>query len=184
MVYAIVACEIGFWVLIALGLLARYPLGMPRLGLVLLALTPAVDVALLVFTVVDLRSGGQPGLAHGLAALYLGFSVMFGKRAIAWADRMYRRKVRGEDVAEPDAGSKLHKEWVDFGRAIVAAGIAAAVLELCVVIAGGGPEALALRDWYPRLGLVLAIWFVTGPVGVLLTPGGRRGAPATGPIGN
>lgn len=184
MVYAIVACEIGFWVLIALGLLARYPLGMPRLGLVLLALTPAVDVALLVFTVVDLRSGGQPGPAHGLAALYLGFSVVFGKRAIAWADRAYRRRVRGESVAGPTAASPLRKEAADFGRAVVAAAIAAAVLELCVLIAGGGPEALALRDWYPRLGLVLAIWFVTGPVWVLLTPGGRRGAPATGPIGN
>ena len=176
MVYAIIACEIGFWVLIALGLLARYPLGMPRLGLVLLALTPAVDVALRVFTVVDLRSGGQPGLAHGLAALYLGFSVVFGKRAIAWADRAYRRRVRGERVEEPADGSKLRKEWVDFGRAIVAAGIAAAVLELCVLIAGGGPEALALRDWYPRLGLVLAIWFVTGPLWVMLSPRERRAA--------
>lgn len=176
MVYAIVACEIGFWVLIALGLLARYPLGMPRLGLVLLALTPAVDVALLVFTVVDLRSGGQPGLAHGLAALYLGFSVMFGKRAIAWADRAYRRRVRGERVEEPADGSKARKEWVDFGRAIVAAGIAAAVLELCVVIAGGGPEAQALREWYPRLGLVLAIWFVTGPLWVMLSPRERQSA--------
>ena len=178
MVYAIIACEIGFWVLIALGLLARYPLGRPRLGLVLLALTPVVDVALLVFTVIDLRSGGQPGLAHGLAALYLGFSVVFGKRAIAWADRAYRLKVRGEDVAEPDAGSKARKEWVDFGRAIVAAGIAAAVLELCVVIAGGGPEAQALREWYPRLGLVLTIWFVTGPLWVMLSPRERRAVEA------
>lgn len=109
MVYAIIACEIGFWVLIALGLLARYPLGMPRVGLVLLALTPVVDVALLVFTVLDPRSGGQPGLAHGLATLYLGFSVVFGKRSIAWADRAYRRRVRGESVEEPVVGSKVRK---------------------------------------------------------------------------
>lgn len=176
MVYAIVACEIGFWVLIALGLLARYPLGMPRLGLVLLALTPAVDVALLVFTVVDLRSGGQPGLAHGLAALYLGFSVMFGKRAIAWADRAYRRRVRGESVAGPTAAPPLRKEAADFGRAVVAAAIAAAVLELCVLIAGGGAEAQVLREWHPRLGLVLAIWFVTVPLWVMLSPRERQSA--------
>ncbi|PMC61914.1 hypothetical protein CJ204_08175 [Corynebacterium xerosis] len=175
MVYAIIACEIGFWVLIALGLLARYPLGMPRLGLVLLALTPVVDVALLAFTVIDLRSGGQPGLVHGVAALYLGFSVVFGKRSVEWADRAYRRKVRGEHVVKPANGSKLHKEWVDFGRAIVAAGIAAAVLELCVVIAGG-VEAQALREWHPRLGLVLAIWFATGPLWVMLSPRGRQSA--------
>ena len=174
MVYAIVACEIGFWVLIALGLLARYPLGMPRLGLVLLALTPAVDLALLVFTVIDLRSGGRAGLAGGLGAVGVGCSVVVGKRAIAWADRMYRRKVRGEDVAEPDAGSKLRKEWVNFGLAVVAAGIAAAVLELCVVIAGGGGEAQSLRDWHSRLGVILAVWCVTGPLWVMLSPRERQ----------
>lgn len=80
------------------------------------------------FTVIDLRTGGQPSLVHGVAALYLGFSVVFGKRSVAWADRMYRRKVRGERVVEPDTGSKLRKEWVDFGLAVVAAGIAAVVL--------------------------------------------------------
>lgn len=174
MVYAIIACEIGFWVLIVAGLLARYPLGMPRLGLVLLALTPVVDVALLAFTVIDLRAGGQPSLVHGVAALYLGFSVVFGKRAIAWADRMYRRKVRGEDVAEPADSSRLRKEWVDFGLAVVAAGIAAVVLEVCVFAVGGGVEAQALREWHPRLGLVLAIWFVTGPLWVMLSPRERQ----------
>lgn len=174
MVYAIIACEIGFWVLIALGLLARYPLGMSRLGLVLLALTPVVDVALLAFTVIDLRSGGQPGLVHGVAALYLGFSVVFGKRSVEWADRAYRRKVRGEHVVKPATGSKLHREWVNFGLAVVAAGIAAVVLELCVVMAGGGVEAQTLRDWHPRLVLILVIWFITGPVWELLSPRERR----------
>ncbi|MFD5867414.1 hypothetical protein ACFWGD_02210 [Corynebacterium sp. NPDC060344] len=176
MVYAIIACEIGFWVLIALGLLARYPLGMPRLGLVLLALTPVVDVALLVFTVLDLRSGGRPGLAHGLAALYLGFSVVFGKRAIAWADRAYRRRVRGEHVEEPAVGSKVRKEWADFGWAIAAAALAVIVLELCVAIVGGGEGAMALREWYPRLGVVLGVWFITGPLWAMLSPGKQRPA--------
>ncbi|MFC3848648.1 hypothetical protein ACFORJ_00490 [Corynebacterium hansenii] len=178
MVYAIIACEIGFWLLIALGLVARYPLRRPRLGLVLLALTPVVDVALLAFTVIDLRAGGQPGWAHGLAALYLGYSVMFGKRAIAWADRTYRRRVRGEQVPDPVAGSKLRREWADFGRAVVAAGIAAVVLEVCVALAGGGPEAMALRDWHPRIGVVLFFWFVTGPAWVMLSPSERRAVEA------
>lgn len=176
MVYAIIACEIGFWVLIAAGLLARYPLGMPRLGLLLLVLTPVVDVALLAFTAIDLRTGGQPSLVHGVAALYLGFSVVFGKRSVVWADRMYRRKVRGEHVAEPDVGSKLRKEWVDFGLAVVAAGIAAVVLEVCVFAVGGGVETQALRDWHPRLGMILAIWFITGPLWVMLSPRERRSA--------
>ena len=128
------------------------------------------------FTVIDLRTGGQPSLVHGVAALYLGFSVVFGKRLVAWADRMYRRKVRGEYVAEPDVGSKLRKEWVDFGLAVVAAGIAAVVLEVCVFAVGGGVETQSLRDWHPRLGKILAIWFIIGPLWVMLSPRERRSA--------
>ena len=102
--------------------------------------------------------------------------MVFGKRSVAWADRMYRRKVRGEDVAEPDVGSKLRKEWVDFGLAVVAAGIAAVVLEVCVFAVGGGVETQSLRDWHPRLGMILAIWFITGPLWVMLSPRERRSA--------
>ncbi|WP_297005218.1 hypothetical protein [uncultured Corynebacterium sp.] len=171
MVTAIIACEIGFWILILAGLTARYPLNMPRTGLVLLAATPVVDLLLLTFTVVDLRSGGEPNAVHGLAALYLGFSVVFGHRMIAWADRTYRRRIRHEDVPDPRPtgyGPKLRAEIIDFGRALLAAGIAAAILEICVLLVNGTPHAAeatdTLRGWYDALEVVLLIWLVTGPV--------------------
>ena len=69
MMYAvIIACEIGFWVVILAGLAARYLLGRRRLGAVLMACVPLVDLVLLVATVIDLRRGGQAELVHGLAA--------------------------------------------------------------------------------------------------------------------
>ena len=67
---------------------------------------------------------------------------------------------------------------MNFGLAVVAAGIAAAVLELCVVMAGGGVEAQSLRDWHSRLGVILAIWFITGPLWVMLSPRERQSAEA------
>lgn len=171
MVTAIIACEVGFWILILAGLTARYPLNMPRTGMVLLATTPAVDLLLLTFTVVDLRSGGEPNAAHGLAALYLGFSVVFGHRMITWADRTYRRRVRHEDVPDPRPtgyAPKLHAEIRDFLLAVVAAGIAVAVLEICVLLVHGTPHAAeatdTLRGWYGPLGGILVIWLFTGPV--------------------
>lgn len=178
MVTAIIACEIGFWVLIAAGLVARYPLNLPRTGLVLLAASPVVDLLLLTFTVIDLRTGGEPGFAHGLAALYLGFSVVFGHRVIARADRVYRRRIRHEDVPEPDRGPALRVETVDFGRALLAAAVATAVLEVCVLLVSGTPQADAatetLRAWYRPMATVLVIWLVTGPVWQLFAPTGRK----------
>jgi hypothetical protein len=82
----IVACEFGFWLVLAAGLLARYALRRPRLGAGLLLLTPLVDVVLLVATTLDLRRGTEASVVHGLAAIYIGVSVAFGTAMVRWAD--------------------------------------------------------------------------------------------------
>ncbi|MBK8869454.1 MAG: hypothetical protein IPN45_15785 [Actinomycetales bacterium] len=56
---------------------------MPRAGPVALALVPGVDVMLLAFTAINLRSGRQPRW-RGRAADYLGFSVAYGHRPYLW----------------------------------------------------------------------------------------------------
>ncbi|MDR1427668.1 MAG: hypothetical protein LBJ08_07925, partial [Bifidobacteriaceae bacterium] len=59
---------------------ARYRWRARQLGLVLLAMTPVVDLGLLVFTAVDLRRGGQVSVVHGIAAIYVGVSVAYGHK--------------------------------------------------------------------------------------------------------
>lgn len=71
----IIAREIGFWAVIVLGLVARYIFQAKRLGLVLIALAPVIDLVLLITTAVHLRDGADAEWAHGLAAVYIGFSV-------------------------------------------------------------------------------------------------------------
>src|SRR5437899_3014186 len=91
----LVACEIGFWVVLAAGLLLRYPLRRPRAGAVVLACVPLVDLVLLGATVADLRSGATAGVRHGLAAVYIGFSVAYGHSAVRWADGHFRHRFAG-----------------------------------------------------------------------------------------
>ncbi|GII80226.1 putative membrane protein YmcC [Sphaerisporangium rufum] len=96
LIAVIIACEIAFWVLLGLGLAARYLLKARRLSLVvLLVCVPLVDVALLAFSVVDLRGGGQAGIVHGLAAVYIGVSVGFGHRMLRWADQRFAHRFAG-----------------------------------------------------------------------------------------
>lgn len=85
----IVTCEIAFWVVIGLGFIARYMLRMRRTGLFLLALTPVIDLILLITTSVDLHRGTSATLAHALAAVYIGVSLAFGKSMIRWADERF-----------------------------------------------------------------------------------------------
>jgi len=91
----IVAAEIGFWVLLTAGLGTRYLLRRRRLGAILLASVPVVDLVLLVATVIDLRGGATADFTHGLAAAYIGFSVAFGHSVIRWADQRFAHRFAG-----------------------------------------------------------------------------------------
>lgn len=97
----IVACEIGFWLFLLAGLVCRYLLKRQRLSTVLLALAPAVDLVLLVTSVLDLRSGGAATAAHGLAAIYIGVSVGFGHRMLRWADTRFAHRFAGGPPPTP-----------------------------------------------------------------------------------
>jgi hypothetical protein len=116
----IISCEVAFWVFVAAGLLFRYTLGWKRTGSLLLLCTPIVDLVLLIATAKDLHDGATAGITHGLAAIYIGASVVFGHRMIRWADIRYaywfaggeapnKEKLYGAEHAKKErAGWLLH----------------------------------------------------------------------------
>ncbi|MGM0838292.1 MAG: hypothetical protein ACQEV7_19300 [Bacillota bacterium] len=87
--WLIIACEIGFWVFILLGLVSRYILKWRKTGIVLLAGTPVIDLVLIVATIIDLKNGQQASSIHGLAAIYIGVTIAYGKSMIHWADERF-----------------------------------------------------------------------------------------------
>lgn len=88
--WMIVACEIAFWIVIVLGLVTRYIFKRKRLGLFFLALTPVIDLVLLIVTGIDLSNGAVATQAHALAAIYIGVSIAYGKSMIQWADERFQ----------------------------------------------------------------------------------------------
>lgn len=82
----IVACEIAFWLFVVAGLLFRYLLKLPKAGKLLLIGSPVVDLILLAAAAADLKQGAFAGWEHGLAAVYIGVSIVHGHRIIRWAD--------------------------------------------------------------------------------------------------
>ena len=87
--WSIIVAEVGFWVVIVLGLIARYGFERKRLGGFLLALTPVINLFLLFFTSIDLLKGGTATEIHALAAVYMGISIVFGMNLIRWADERF-----------------------------------------------------------------------------------------------
>lgn len=160
----IIACEIGFWVLIVLGLSARYLLRWKRLGIVLLALTPLVDLILLAATAIDLRNGTTATFVHGLAALYLGFSVAYGHTMISWADVRFAHRFAGGPAPIKRFGSEYAKEcWKDLVRTAVAVAISAGVLWLLIALVNDDTRTDALSGIYQILAIILGaelIWAI------------------------
>lgn len=153
----IIACEVGFWVFVVLGLVARYVLRWRRTGAVLLAMTPVVDLVLLTAVIINLQGGGTATFFHSLAALYLGISISYGHKMITWADvRFAHRFAQGPAPVKRHALEYAKECWTDVVRTTVAVGIAAAILWLLTTLVDDPSRTDALMSIYP----VLGIWFV------------------------
>ena len=167
MIYTgILICEVGFWVFVGAGLLARYLLGRPRLGVLLLLGSPLTDLALLTLTAMHLHSGAAPTQAHALAAAYLGVTLAFGHSLVRWADqRVAHRLGSGPPPARPRSvgRDKARYEWREFGKAGIAWLVSCLILVGLAGVAGGGAESQVLLGNAGMFTVVLVIWFATGP---------------------
>lgn len=163
----VLACEIAFWVFLAAAIVARYVLHRRRLSTVLLLCEPVVEVVLLVATFVDLLAGNDAHWTHGLAALYLGYTVVFGKwtvrRVDAWVAWRWFDGPEPERV--PKRGrARLTYEWRMWVGVLKAWVVAVVILGVLMLVAHEPQQREVLLGWVGRASLVLVVWLVTGPV--------------------
>ncbi|TQK51824.1 hypothetical protein FBY35_2244 [Streptomyces sp. SLBN-118] len=146
----IVICEVGFWVLLAAGLATRYVLKLPRLGAGLLLLEPLLEVVLLVVTTIDLKNGAEPDWKHGLAALYIGYTVAYGHYTVKWIDGYVAHRFAGAPpppepprygVARAKHEGKL---WL---RTVLAAAVAVGLLQVAIWYVGDPSRTGSLSSW-------------------------------------
>ena len=161
--WSIVACEVLFWIFIIAGLLTRYIMKREKLGLFLLAMTPVIDIVLLVITGIDLYNGATATKAHAIAAVYIGISIAFGKSMIQWADERFRYYIvkQGEKPIKRvglDYAKHYFKGWL---RHLLAYCIGAGLLVVILFLINDPTrtEALSaiLKVWSLALGIDLII---------------------------
>ena len=168
----IVACEIGFWVVLLLGLACRYLLRRERLSRALLLCLPLLDILLLLFTAIDLRQGATATFAHGLAAAYVGFTVAFGEIAVKWADAHFAHRFAA-GPAPPKLPSRgwpaVRYELNLWARCIVACIITMLLVEALIHFVGAGETTEPLLAWQKYAFGCIVMWFFFGPVWSLAT---------------
>ncbi|WP_031073784.1 hypothetical protein [Streptomyces sp. NRRL S-118] len=146
----IIICEVGFWVLLAAGLAARYLLKMPRTGAAILLCEPLLEVVLLIATAVDLRNGAEPSAKHGLAALYIGYTVGHGHRTVKWLDRHAAHRLAGapRPPAPPRYGmARARYEGRLWLGTLAGAAVATVLLWLAMAYVGDAGRTDSLRNW-------------------------------------
>ncbi|MCX5061434.1 hypothetical protein OOK12_31240 [Streptomyces sp. NBC_00452] len=137
----IVACEVGFWVLLAAGLAVRYLLKWRRTSVALLLCEPVLEVVLFAVTAVDLRNGAEPSWEHGLAALYIGYTVAYGHYTIRWLDGHAAHRLAGapRPSRPPRYGmARARHEGALWLRTLLAAAVACALLQAAIWYVGDG----------------------------------------------
>jgi hypothetical protein len=146
----IVICEVGFWALLAAGLATRYLLKKPRAGAALLLAEPLLEVLLLVVTAIDLKNGAEPSAKHGIAALYIGYTVGHGHTTVKWLDGHAAHRLGGgpPPVVRPKYGMPRarHEGKIWLGT-LVAAAVATGLLLLAVWYVGDSGDTSSLKEW-------------------------------------
>ncbi|MFF5364673.1 hypothetical protein ACFY4I_35665 [Streptomyces scabiei] len=146
----IIACEVGFWVLLALALAVRYLLKRRRTSVVLLLCEPVLELVLFVVTAIDLKNGAEPSWEHGIAALYIGFTVGYGHYMIGRMDAWAAHRLGGgpKPAGPPKYGlARARHEGMLWVRTVVAAGVALALLQLAVWYVGDDGNVDSLRSF-------------------------------------
>ena len=173
LLWLIVACEIGFWLVLFLGLFVRYIVKAVVLSNLILLCVPLIDLALLIATAIDLHRGTTAEFAHGLAAVYLGFTVVFGHGLIHWFDQYLAFKIAGGDAPEkaPEYGhQRTLYEWKSWLKGVAAGAIAVVLLLAAEMYVNNAEQTQALGEWYSRIVGFLAIWCLCWPLWYTVFP--------------
>lgn len=172
--WLIIGCEIGFWLFLFLGLFIRYILKYPRTGKAALLCVPLLDLVLLLATAIDLHNGAVAEFAHGLAAVYLGFTVVYGSGVIKWLDQLAARRCvstnKMEELKQLYGWSHTLYEWRQWLKGVLAGGIASFLLIIAVVYVGDPEKTAELNEWFSYIFGLLAIWLVCWPLWYTLFP--------------
>ncbi|MFF2652841.1 hypothetical protein [Streptomyces sp. NPDC058045] len=182
----IVVCEVAFWVLLAVGLALRYWAKRPRASVVVLLCEPLLEVLLFVIAAIDLKNGAEPGPRHGIAAVYIGFSLALGPSLVRWADaRVAHRFAGGPPPSTPRYGwPRAVHEWRVAARWTVGSLIAMALLQCAIWYVGRAGATQVLSDWQRGMlyligiNLVIALSYTFFPK---KAPAGRTEQPPPAP---
>ena len=159
---AIAVAEVLFWVLLVAGLLTRYALRAPRVGAALLIATPIVDLVLLALTYIDLSSTNSSNFAHGLSALYIGYSITLGPTIIGAMDIRFARRFGTTENSTNADSRTTESAMTTWKRACLGSLISIVLLGVGIAVTGLQGSFWLIYWVFVAVSIVPTWWFI-GP---------------------
>ncbi|TKI70554.1 hypothetical protein FC756_07840 [Lysinibacillus mangiferihumi] len=159
MIAWIIAAEIAFWIVILIALVCRYRFNKPKLSIFFFALTPVIDLLLILLTALDLKAGTPASASHGIAAIYIGVSIAYGKTMITWADEKFQQwflKITIEKQRLTGLAKGIHEVKM-LGLHVLAYIISTSLLYAMIVFIGQHTDTSSLLQVMKIWGIVLII---------------------------
>lgn len=164
----IIASEVGFWVVLLAGLVLRYLVRKRKVSTIVLLGVPVLDLVLLSLITWDmLINNAVAEFTHGLGAIYLSFTVVFGPQIIRKADAWFAyRFASGPKPHRPEDNTweKVKYEWSQWLRLLVCASLGCLLLGAMILIVDDVARTEELTAWFGRLGLVAVVWLIGWPI--------------------
>lgn len=112
-------------------------------------------------------SGDPFGRPNTVGAVYLGFTVSEGRGIIRRVDAWFAH--RFAEGPEPyrvpkDGIERVRHEWKSWGRMVLTATIASAVLGAMILLVRDAERTAELVNWFRILGIATGVWLVGWPV--------------------
>lgn len=159
MIAWIIAAEIAFWIVILIALVCRYRFNKPKLSIFFFTLTPVIDLLLILLTAMDLKAGTPASASHGIAAIYIGVSIAYGKTMITWADEKFQQwflKIQIEKQRLTGLAKGIYEVKM-LGLHVLAYIISTSLLYAMIVFIGQHTDTSSLLQVMKIWGIVLII---------------------------
>lgn len=158
---SIIVAEISFWVFLLGGFSIRYLLGWKKVSIMMLALTPVIDLILIGLAYFDLSHGSKSSFAHGLSAFYVGYSIALGPSIISEIDRKFANRF-GEE-APSGKSDTTYREHVFIWKRVVIATVITLLLLLSGFFLVGFEGSFWIIYWMITAVFVMVAWWFIGP---------------------
>lgn len=156
--------EIAFCFFLLTSIIFRYKFGFKRISILMLIMTIIINILQMLAIFVHLFYGAKPTFFHGLTAVFIGFSLVYGRRTIQWTDEWAAYKwSSGSKPVKVEKSVDINYQWNEFYRVCLCIGLVTGLILISFFFVPF-KDAFWLIYWLIVNVSIVIFWLFIGPL--------------------